>query len=113
MSSWRSLFPNAWYVAVREYRSRATSRSFVIGTVILAAIAFAATQLPVLIDFAEGTSQTRVEVLATAPDLPSDALTVVDQVLNGSGTAADSSSHKPYVLSWLTGGNPASPAVRF
>jgi ABC-2 type transport system permease protein len=108
MSSWRSLLPNAWYVTVREYRSRATSRSFVIGTVILAAIAFAATQLPVLIDVAEGTSQTRVEILATAPGLPSDALTVVDQVLNGSGTAADSSSHKPYALSWLASGDPAS-----
>ena len=108
MSGWRNLFPNAWYVAVREYRSRATSRSFVIGTLILAVVAFAATQLPVLIDVAEGTSQTRVEILATASGLPSDALTVVDQVLNGSGTAADSSSHKPYALSWFVGGDPAS-----
>jgi len=38
MNGWRNLFPNAWYVAEREYRSRATSRSFLIGTVILAAI---------------------------------------------------------------------------
>ena len=108
MNGWRTLLPNAWYIAVREYRSRATSRSFVIGTLILAAIAFAATQLPVLIDVAQGTSQTRVEILATAPGLPSDALTVVDQVLNGSNEAADSSSHKPYALSWLAGGDPAS-----
>jgi len=52
MKGWRTLFPNAWYVAVREYRSRARSRSFVLGTALLAIIAFAATQLPVLIDFA-------------------------------------------------------------
>jgi len=107
MNGWRSLFPNAWYVTVREYRSRVTSRSFVIGTIILATVAFAATQLPVLIDVAEGTSQTRVEVLATASGLPSDALTVVDQVLNTS-TADDSNPHQPYVLSWLAGGDPAS-----
>jgi len=65
MKGWRTLFPNAWYVAVREYRSRVRTRSFVLGTVLLAVIAFAATQLPVLVDFAAGSSQTRLEVVST------------------------------------------------
>jgi ABC-2 type transport system permease protein len=107
MNGWRSLYPNAWYVAVREYRSRATSRSFLIGTLLLAAIAFAATQLPLLIDFASGTNQTRVEVVVNATGMPSDALPVVDQVLNGSAVT-DPSSHKAYALSWLVRGDLAS-----
>ena len=57
MSGWRTLFPNAWYVAVREFRSRARTRSFLIGTVILAALAILVTQLPVLIDRSIDTSQ--------------------------------------------------------
>ncbi len=107
MNGWRTLFPNAWYVTVREFRSRATSRSFVVGTVLLAAIAFAAAQLPVLIDFAQGTSETRVEVFVRASGLPSDALTVVDHVLNGA-PAPDSNAHKAYALSWLADGDLAS-----
>ena len=78
MNGWRTLFPNAWYVAAREYRSRAGSRSFVIGTVLLAAIAFAATQAPVLIDFAIGSSQTRMEVVVRASGVPSDSLSVLN-----------------------------------
>ncbi len=107
MNRWRSLFPNAWYVTVREYRSRATSRSFLIGTLLLAAIAFAATQLPVLIDFAQGADQTRVEVVVKASGMPHDTLQVVDQVLNGSA-ASDASSHKPFALTWLAAGDLAS-----
>ncbi len=107
MNGWRSLFPNAWYVAVREYRTRATSRSFLIGTLLLAAIAFAATQLPVLIDFASGTNQTRVEVVVNATGMPSDALPVVDNVLNGSA-AVDPTAHKAFALSWLVDANAAS-----
>lgn len=106
MNGWRKLFPNAWYVAVREYRSRATSRSFVFGTLLLAVIAFAATQLPVLIDVAQGTAQTRLEVLVKAESLPPDAPAVLDQMLNG--TQANPSSHKAYALSWLVGGDQTS-----
>ena len=106
MNGWRKLFPNAWYVAVREYRSRATSKSFVFGTLLLAGIAFAATQLPVLIDVAQGTAQTRVEIFVKASGLPSDAPAVMDQILNGK--QADSNSHKTYALSWFVGGDQAS-----
>jgi ABC-2 type transport system permease protein len=104
MNGWRTLFPNAWYVAVREYRSRARSRSFVIGTILLAAIAFVATQTPVLIDFAVGSSQTRMEVVVRASGVPSDSLSVLNQGLNGPQTS-DPNAHKTYVLSWLPGGD--------
>jgi ABC-2 type transport system permease protein len=104
MNGWRTLLPNAWYVAVREYRSRARSRSFVIGTILLAAIAFAATQTPVLIDYAVGSSQTRMEIVVRASGIPSDSLSVLDQGLNGP-QASDPNAHKTYVLSWLPGGD--------
>ena len=104
MNGWRTLLPNAWYVAVREYRSRARSRSFVIGTILLAAIAFVATQTPVLIDFAVGSSQTRMEVVVRASGVPSDSLSVLNQGLNGPQTS-DPNAHKTYVLSWLPGGD--------
>jgi ABC-2 type transport system permease protein len=105
MNGWRNLFPNAWYVAEREYRSRATSRSFLIGTVILAAIAFAATQLPVLIDVAEGTSRTRVAVVVRADNMPSDSQAAMTATLNGQ---TNSSTHQAFVLSWYQGGDAAA-----
>jgi ABC-2 type transport system permease protein len=105
MNGWRTLFPNAWYISAREFRSRARSRSFVIGTVILAAIAFAATQLPVLIDFAMGTSQTRLEVVVRASGLPSDSVAAVTETLNGQDATSD---HQPFVLTWLPGSDLAT-----
>ena len=101
MNGWRTLFPNAWYIAIREYRSRASSRSFVIGTLILAVLAFAATQTPILIDAVAGGSQTKVEVVVRASGLPSDAQTVLDQALNGT-PAPGSSQHKSFDFTWLT-----------
>jgi ABC-2 type transport system permease protein len=102
MNGWRTLFPNAWYVAVREFRSRASSRSFVIGTILLAAIAFASTQIPLVIDAATGSSETKIAVVVNATGLPNDAQAVVDQVLNGSA-ATDPNAHKTYVVIWLSG----------
>jgi ABC-2 type transport system permease protein len=101
MNGWRTLFPNAWYIAIREYRGRARSRSFVIGTVILAVLAFAATQAPILIDLIGGGNETKVEVVVRASDLPSDAQTVLDQALNGT-PAPGSSKAKSFGLTWLT-----------
>ena len=60
MNGWRTLFPNAWYVAAREFRSRTRTRSFVVGTVLLALLAFAATQTPVLVESIQGNSQAKI-----------------------------------------------------
>jgi ABC-2 type transport system permease protein len=105
MSGWRTLFPNAWYVALREFRARARTRSFVIGTVMLAFIAFAATQLPVLIDYSMTTSQARIAVIVKAANLPADAASLFDVQLNGQATGAGSA--KAFVISWQPGSEDA------
>jgi ABC-2 type transport system permease protein len=105
MSGWRTLFPNAWYVALREFRARARTRSFVIGTVMLAFIAFAATQLPVLIDYSMTTSQARIAVVVKAAKLPADAASLFDVQLNGQATS--SGSTKAFVVSWQPGSEDA------
>jgi ABC-2 type transport system permease protein len=109
MNGWRTLFPNAWYIAVREFRSRATSRSFLIGTILLAAISFLATQAPVLIDAAMGSSQTRLEVLVRATGMPADAPAMLDAQLNGSET---SGAHRAYIITWLTDGADVASAQK-
>lgn len=101
MNGWRTLFPNAWYIAIREYRGRVRTRSFVIGTLILAVLAFAATQAPILIDLVAGGSRTKVEVVVRASGLPADAQTVLDQALNGT-PAPGSSQGKSFGFTWLT-----------
>lgn len=101
MNGWRTLFPNAWYVAVREYRSRARSRSFLIGTVLIAVIAFLVTQMPVLIDYSMSTNKTRIAVVVEASGMPSDSLALVDSQLNGQST--DPQAHRAFVLSLLPG----------
>jgi ABC-2 type transport system permease protein len=101
MNGWRTLFPNAWYVAVREFRSRARTRSFLIGTVVLAAIAFVATQLPVVIDLSMNTSETRVAIVVPSDGLPQDAPLVMNDSLNG--TQVGSVTVRPYAISWLPG----------
>jgi ABC-2 type transport system permease protein len=100
MTGWRTLLPNAWYIAIREYRGRVRSRSFIIGTFLLAVLAFAATQAPILIDAVAG-GQTKVEVVVRAASLPSDAQMVLDQALNGT-PASGSSQHKSFDFTWLT-----------
>jgi ABC-2 type transport system permease protein len=99
MNGWRALFPNAWFVAVREFRSRVRTRSFVLGTILLAVLSFAATQLPVLIDFSMATSQTKVAVVVRATDMPSDSQALLDAQLNGQ--SSDPGAHKAFVLTWL------------
>jgi ABC-2 type transport system permease protein len=106
MNGWRTLFPNAWYVAVREYRGRVRTRSFVIGTVLLAAIAFAATQAPVLIDLSTNSSQTKVAVIVPSAGMPPDALALLNNQLNGQ--SSDPNAHQTYVLDWLPGGDVAA-----
>ena len=101
MSGWRTLFPNAWYIAVREYRGRLAARSFLLGTILLVAITFVATEAPVLVDYLAGTSQTHVAVYTALSDLPADAADVLDSQLN---PPSDSSNgHKAFVVDWFLG----------
>ena len=96
MNSWRSLLPNAWYVAVREFRGRVRTRSFAAGTLILMAIGFGVTLIPVVIDVAMSQSQTKVAVVASAANLPSDAQNLLTSAIDQS--SADTGSIE---LIWL------------
>jgi ABC-2 type transport system permease protein len=106
MNGWRTLLPNAWYIACREYRGRVRTRSFIVGTALLAVVSFAATQLPILIDYTTSTSQTRLVVLAQATGMPSDSLSLLDGQLNGQ--AADPNAHAAFAITWLAPGDEAS-----
>ena len=101
MNGLKTLLPNAWFVAAREYKMRVGSRSFLIGTVILAAIAFAATEAPVLIDSVISSSQTKLAVVVepAAQNMPSDIRPLFDQSLNG--TTDGSGKKAAYVITWL------------
>jgi ABC-2 type transport system permease protein len=101
MSGWRTLLPNAWYIAAREFRGRIASRSFLLGTILLAAIAFAATESPILIDYLQGNSQTSVAVYTTVTNLPADAQQVLDSQLNPQ--TETSTGHKEFAISWFEG----------
>src|ERR1035437_4526959 len=103
MNGWRTLFPNAWYIAAREYRGRVRTRSFLIGTVLLASISFLVTQLPVLIDYTTSTSQTRLAVLAQAPGMPADSPALVDSQLNGRST--DPNARATFAITWMAPGD--------
>jgi ABC-2 type transport system permease protein len=96
----RSLLPNAWYIAIREYRGRASSRSFVIGTILLAAIAFAAAEAPVILDSLVSSSQTKLAIVVepAAANMPADARALLNAGLNGSDP---STSPPSYVITWL------------
>ncbi len=102
MNGMRNLLPNAWYVAMREYKSRIGSKSFVVGTILLAAIAFAAAEAPVVIDSLVASSQTKLVVVTQTADLPSDAVQVLEQKLNITATAADPSAKPAFVVTWKT-----------
>jgi ABC-2 type transport system permease protein len=106
MNGWRTLLPNAWYIAVREYRGRVRTRSFIAGTALLAVISFTATQLPVLIDYTTGAAQTRLVVLAQAPGMPSDSSALLSSQLNGQST--DPNAHAPFSITWLAPGDEAA-----
>ena len=101
MNGWRTLFPNAWYISVREFRSRVQEPELRHRHRLLAVIAFAATQLPVLIDFAMSTSQTRVEVVVQRRR---SAVRLAWRCRQRSSTGRTRPRHQqPFVLTWLPG----------
>ena len=100
MKGWRTLLPNAWYIAVREFRSRVKTRSFVLGTALLAVVGLAATQGPILIDVAISSSQTKLAVAADASGLPAGYAALMDAELN---QTSDQNAHPSFVLTWLPG----------
>jgi ABC-2 type transport system permease protein len=86
------MLPNAGLIAMREFRSRVGTRSFMWGTVLLVAIAFAATQAPVILDAIVRSSSVKLAVVVEAPDVPDSSAAILDHYLNltptGSGSGA-------------------------
>ncbi len=105
MRGWRKVFPNAWYVAVREFRARVRSRSFVMGTVLLAVIAFVTSQAPIILDYLMSSKQTELAIVTQATDLPSDTRLLLLGQLNGSG---GQTGNEPFIVTWV----PASEAAQ-
>ncbi|HEX6129307.1 MAG TPA: ABC transporter permease [Candidatus Limnocylindria bacterium] len=60
----RSLFPNAWHVARREYLTRVQTRTFLIVTVALALVGLGLALAPLLVRFFEGDPRTDVGLYA-------------------------------------------------
>ncbi len=98
MTGWRTVFPNAWYVAVREFRARVRTRSYVVGTVLLAVLAFTASEVPVLLDYIMTSKQTELAVVTLAPNLPPDARTLLETQLEASNAG---SARQPFIVSWV------------
>jgi ABC-2 type transport system permease protein len=90
------LFPNAYFVARREYRVRVRNRTFAVLTIGLAVVGLALTLLPLGINLIGGQKPVKVAVYSTASDLSVDPATTVQSVLNslagGSGTTGGSSA---------------------
>jgi ABC-2 type transport system permease protein len=76
------LFPNAWTVAVREYRNRARSRIFLAVTIILALIGLGLALLPIGIEALGFDQPATVSVVAASPEAEEGAGALV-ATLNG------------------------------
>jgi ABC-2 type transport system permease protein len=82
----RTLFPNAWFVARREFRMRVRSRSFLIVTAILALVGVGLTLLPLGIELLAGSDDRRVAVVASGNDIPGSLGGTLQAALNATET---------------------------
>jgi ABC-2 type transport system permease protein len=84
----RSLFPNTWHVARREYRMRVRNRTFVIVTCLLAIIGLGIALLPIGIQLVGGDKATTIGLYAADPQLKSGTSTSLATILNAGATSA-------------------------
>jgi ABC-2 type transport system permease protein len=91
------LFPNAYFVARREYAVRVRNRTFAILTIGLAIVGLALTLLPLGINLIGGQKPVRVAVYSTASGLSVDPAATVQSVLNSlaGGTSGSDGSGSP------------------
>ena len=79
------LFPNGMIVAQREYQQRVRTRAFLLGTLLLMALALGAALIPVITRVIDQQFATRVAVYAADAGLSFDPVPVVRGSLNGAG----------------------------
>jgi ABC-2 type transport system permease protein len=77
----RSLFPNAFHVARREYLYRVRGRAFIITTALIAVAVALLTLLPVILDLIGIDDPPQVAVSVGAEDLPADPVTQLQTLL--------------------------------
>ena len=80
-------FPNTSHVARREYRELTRSRIFHVSTVTLTILAVIVALLPIAVRLVERGGTTRIAVVASSDDLAKSTRNVLDQLLNGQGSA--------------------------
>jgi ABC-2 type transport system permease protein len=107
------LFPNAYYVARREYDVRVRNRTFTILTTVLAVVGLGLALLPVGIKLISGEKPVKVAVYSTVTDLSANPASTLQSVLNsmsggsdGSGQGSSSSTVTRFEVS--TASDPAA-----
>ncbi len=91
--------PNALLVARREYIVRVRSRAFVISTIILALIAFAAGIAPAVLAALDREATTKIAIHVDAPDLAIDPVGAANTVLNAGALQAGDSARRSFDIS--------------
>ncbi|HEX8938616.1 MAG TPA: ABC transporter permease [Candidatus Limnocylindrales bacterium] len=113
MSGWRTLLPNAAYIARREYLVRVRGRSFVLSTVSVALLALALAFAPVVIQLLSQGARTHVAVYARGAGVPADTMAVLDRSLFGASSVGDSpGTRRQFELSTATDTAAAEADVR-
>jgi ABC-2 type transport system permease protein len=108
-----NLFPNAFYVARREYLIRTRSRTFRILTAGIALVGLALTLLPLGIRVIGGDKPSRIAVYSTVSDLSVDPTTTLQGSLNAFAAGGQSgSTAAQYALSVTSDPASAKDEVR-
>ena len=83
----RTLFPNAWHIARREYRTRVQTRVFALITIGLAVVGLGFAMLPVAARLIGGDEATTIAVHSDDPALQSTSIAALEPILNGGDNA--------------------------
>jgi ABC-2 type transport system permease protein len=89
------LLPNAGIVARREYRDRTRSPLFVASTIVLMGLALMVALAPIAIRYVDRMTVTRIVVVTREDGLATNALAILDQLLNTPPSRVDDPDWSP------------------
>jgi ABC-2 type transport system permease protein len=95
-----SIFPNAFYVARREYLQRVRSRTFLVVTAVLVLIGLGIALSPVILRLISG-DQPQAIAVSLPSDVPPQTIAQLETTLNAGGSASGSESPR-YKLSAIS-----------
>jgi len=99
MARHEPLLPNAGIVARREYRDRTRSPLFIASTIVLMGLALAVALAPIAIRYFDRLTVTRIAVVTPEDGLATNALAILDQLLNTPPSGqADPDWTPPFVI---------------